>query len=478
MTGSGEVPITVSGGAGGVAASYDDLRTLALLYELLGGELSEAARRDSLEAVDGDLLASAVLSPVTFAEAESEILAATYGPRGLVSRAVLVEAHAFAFTAVVDLYRTADVAQRAAYEALGYGLGVTVGLQLLPVTLTAGVARIVVAQVDPGLAARLDHGVVALLEANPEVVQAVANGSGGVLDGLGLHPVSGPFLRALGIEGPHLTTGSAAADLGDLLFADRSGTAVPVDHAVQYAAPRGLADLVGDLATTAGAGEGAVTLQRLSGEGGDRWVVHLPGTDAFADLGSVRDMGTNLRLVAGDDTAYGQAVEQAMATAGVRPTDPVLLVGHSQGGMQAAALAGDPDFAYSVTHVVTAGAPVATTDVPDHVGVVSLENAADLVPSLDGEPNRDAASHTTVHADVRTGSLGAGTGNHGLALYAAVARAADASADPSVRSALSEMREAGFLGASSTQTFAFRAEVEECAGVDDIGTGDVIENAA
>lgn len=477
---TGEVPITVTGGAGGVAASYDDLATLGLLYALLGGELVEAARGDSLEAADGDLVLSAVLSPTTFAEAEAEILAATYGPHGLVSRAVLVEAQSFAFAAVVDLYRAADALQRAAYESLSYGLGFSLGLQVLPLTLTSGLALLVVRQADPVLAAGLDHDVVAFLEAHPEVVQTLANGAGGLLDGLGALPVSGTLLRALGIEGPHPSTGSAAADLGELLFGDRAGVAVPVRHEHPYAAPVRLEELVGDLAATAEGGDGAITVQRLVGaDGGDRWVVHLPGTDAFVDDGLVRDMGSNLELIAGDDTAYGQGIEQAMGAAGVGPNDRVLMVGHSQGGMQAAALAGDPDFPYRVTHLVTAGAPVATIDIPDHVSALSLENSADLVPALDGEPNRDRASHTTVRADLRTGSLGAGGGNHGLTLYAAVAGAADASEDPSVRAAISGMRDAGFLGATATQTFAFRIDVAVEAGRSNIGGYQrVIDNAA
>lgn len=454
---SRELPITVTGGAGGVAASYDDLAMLGRLYESLGADLTGAAWHDKAEAADGDLLLSAVLAPRTFAEAEAAILSATYGPHGLASRALLVEAQSFAFGAVVDLYRTADTLQRAAYESLSYGLGFAAGTQLVPVALTAGAAWLVMRRAVPGLGVELD--AVPWLEAHPEVVQSAVNGSGGLLDGLGRHPISGPLLAALGLDGLHLTTGSAAADLGDLLFVDHAGVAVPDPHQHPYAAPDSIQDLVRDLGTTAAGADGALTVQRLVGADGEvRWVVHLPGTDALLDDRVVRNMGANLDLIAGDDTAYGGAVAQALRDAGVDRRDAVLLVGHSQGGMQAAALAGDPALDYRITHVVTVGAPVATMDMPHDVSVLSIENSADLVPSLDGETNPDTARHTTVTGDVRTGGLGAGQGNHGLDVYTDLAAAVDDSADPSVRESISGMREAGFLGSRAGGTFGFRAE--------------------
>ncbi|WP_426242712.1 hypothetical protein [Nocardioides sp. LHG3406-4] len=481
---SGEqVPITVSGGAGGVAASYDDLALLGTLYQSVGAALSDAAWDDKLEAADGDLVLSAVLAPQTFAAAEAAILAATYGPHGLVARAVTIEAQSLAFAAVVELYRTADELQRQVYDAMSYGVGVALGVQLVPVALTGALGYLAVRQASPARAADLQQDVVAYLEAHPEVVQTFVNGGGGLLDGLGLHPVSGPFMHALGLDGPHPTTGSAADDLGQLLFGDYSGVAVPTEGDHPYAVPAGIADLIGDLATTEAHGDGAISVQRITGADGDtRWIVHLPGTDDFLDDHAIRNMGANLNLIAGDDTAYGQAVAKALEQAAVNPSDPVMMVGHSQGGMQAAALAADPGFGYHVTHVVTAGAPVATSGIPHDVTVLSLENSADVVPSLDGEDNPAGARHTTVRADVRTGSLGAGDGNHGLAVYADIAGAVDASADPSVAAAVTDMREAVFLGADGvreTSTMHFRTEIGEQLRRPDIADpASFIRNAA
>ncbi len=244
--------------------------------------------------------------------------------------------------------------------------------------------------------------------------------------------------------------------------------------------PSGVEDLIRDLATTGTGADGDITLQRLTGADGEtRWIVHLPGTDDFLDEHAIRNMGANLNLIAGDDTAYGQAIGLAMEQAGVQSDERVMMVGHSQGGMQAAALAADPDFGYRVTHVVTAGSPVATSGIPDDVSVLSLENSADVVPSLDGEDNRGDARHTTVRADERTGSLAAGGGNHGLGLYAELAAAVDASSDESVRAATADMENCGFIGPEAgrgeSQTFAFRTAHGDLLRPADIG---IIGNAA
>jgi len=143
-----------------------------------------------------------------------------------------------------------------------------------------------------------------------------------------------------------------------------------------------------------------------------------------------------------------------------------MLVGHSQGGMQAAALAGDPDFGYNVTNVVTAGSPVATSGIPDDVSMLSLENTGDLVPMLDGESNPATANHTTVQADVHSGSFGAADGqNHSLSTYGSIADAADASGDPSVVAVVESMQDNGFLNDDGepvqSQTWSYQTQQGE-----------------
>lgn len=448
--------LRVSGGAGGIDARYDDLERLGRLYADTGGRLAGWAWEDRLEAADGDLLLSGALAPASFAEAEGAILDATYGPRGLVVRAATIEAQSMCFAACVELYRTADEAQHAALEALSYGVGFGLGRQL-PGLLLGGAAGYGALRAG-GLT---DAEVLALLEDHPGAVEGLAGSGGGLLDGMAAGPLTGPVLAALGIGGFHPDTGAAADDLGDLLFGSHQGElgAHPRDEFAALDAPADLGDLLDDLGTVADGEveDGVFNLQRLDGpDGSTRWVVQLPGTDDFFSDDHVRNMGSNLDLVAGDPTAYADAVGQAMAAAGVAPDEPVLLVGHSQGGMQAAALAADPGFGYHVTDVVTAGSPVATSGVPADVTVLSLENTGDVVPLLDGEANPAAAHHTTVSADVHTGHLGAQDGqNHAVSTYGQIAAAAEASGDPSVQHVLDGLKGAGFLSDSATTSTSF-----------------------
>jgi pimeloyl-ACP methyl ester carboxylesterase len=180
-----------------------------------------------------------------------------------------------------------------------------------------------------------------------------------------------------------------------------------------------------------------------------RHIVYLPGTDDLTTLpwtqdGDVRDFAGDLHALAGDRHAYQQGILAAMHRAGIGAHEPVLLVGHSLGGMEAAAiLARGSDF--DVTHVVTAGSPTAQVDgFPAGSHVLSLEHRGDVVPLLDGSPNPDSVQQTTVIFDAGDGRGGV-VAQHEYPAYVAGAAAADASADPSVREQLHSLRAHGFL---------------------------------
>ena len=471
LAGDAGPTIRVSGGAGSIDARYDDIARLGDLYAATANRLAQAAWDDKLEAADGDLLASAILSPDTFAEAEAAILDATFGPRGLVVRAATLEAQSFCFIAVVEIYETADELQRAAMEALSYGLGYAVGYQLPGLLAAGGLLFGGLLVANPELGAVTQDELVEYLEDHPEVVETLVNGGGGLLDGLSANPLTAPVMAALGLDGFHPDTGSAADDLGELLFSDYEGEINP-DYrgpVFDHEPPRDVEDLIEDLGLTAAGDvpDGVLSIQALTdASGATSYVVQLPGTDDFVSDEAVRTMGSNLNLIAGDDTAYGDAVREAMQAAGVDPGAPVMLVGHSQGGMQAAALAADPEFGYDVTHVVTAGSPVATSGIPDDVTVLSLENTGDIVPLLDGEPNPASAHHATVQADVHSGSFGAGDGqNHALDTYESIAGSVDASNDSSLQAVVASMHEQGFLADDGepvrSQTFTYQAQTGE-----------------
>ena len=116
-----------------------------------------------------------------------------------------------------------------------------------------------------------------------------------------------------------------------------------------------------------------------------------------------------------------------MTEAGIRPHDPVLLVGHSLGGMEAASMLAHGS-GFDVTHVVTAGSPLgAVHGYPAGTHVLSLENRGDLVPLLDGRDNADTTQQVTVQFDDHETSM---IGNHGLQHYLRGAAAADGVSRP------------------------------------------------
>jgi pimeloyl-ACP methyl ester carboxylesterase len=141
---------------------------------------------------------------------------------------------------------------------------------------------------------------------------------------------------------------------------------------------------------------------------------------------------TNLRLMALEPTLRTEAVADALHRAGAGPDDPVLLMGHSQGGMLAMEAAAEfsRDGRYNVTDVITAGAPVARMPVPDHVRVLSLENAHDIVPHLDGQPNPDEPNRITVTFARQNNAIG---DNHDMfTVYRVAGHDLDAVRDPSL----------------------------------------------
>lgn len=144
---------------------------------------------------------------------------------------------------------------------------------------------------------------------------------------------------------------------------------------------------VDDLYPRRGAPEATVAVQRLVGPGeATRWMVFVPGTQSAPPAAHPWDGLTDLELVAGHPDQATQAVEAAMADAGVGPREPVVLVGHSLGGIVVTAFASSPDVTarYRIGGVVTAGAPVATFHTPPGVPVLHLETAEEVVSSTDG----------------------------------------------------------------------------------------------
>jgi hypothetical protein len=464
----------VVGGAYGLEASYDSVRALADTFDSAGNELRGWAGLGARTMADPDLVESAVLAPVTFAEAEHAVLAATTGPDGLLVESAGWETDALLVRTTVAALEATDRLVHDAIEVLDQQVGHVVGLTLgasAPVLLPALALGdgLLPAPAREEIGRELEDWVVE----HPGVVQHTVNGGGGLLDGLwdGLTPTSpgGP----LGI--PLLTpdTESAAGLLAMAYGDDGAPRVLALDGPSDSTQPADLTDLIGHLRDVARLSptadsplNGTIEIQTLGAGDDVRHIVYLPGTDDLTTLpwtqdGDVRDMATNLLLIGGRDNAYQQGILDAMARAHIGPHDPVLLVGHSQGGMEAAAiLSQGSDF--NITDVVTAGSPTAQVPgFPDGSHVLSLEHQGDVVPLLDGEDNPDSVEQVTVGFGGDGGGGGDGVvDNHGFGHYLAGAAAVDASADPSILEQLDDLRRHGFLagpdgggGHASSQVF-------------------------
>ena len=446
----------VTGGAYGIAAAYAAVRALADVFDGAGSTLRGWAGLGARVAADPALVASAPLSPATFAEAERAVLAATAGPDGVLVESVGWEADAVLVRAVVTAFEDTDRLVRAGVDALDHLVGRVVGITLgatAPALLPA--AAVAAPYMPAGTRRDLEQWVVD----HPGAVQHAVNGGGGLLEGLwdGLTPLvpGGPLGMPLLTPDTESGAGLLAAAYGE----DGTAHVFPVHDTVPGGSrpPAGVSDLVAHLGEVAALSpdpdsplNGTIEVQTLRGDAGVRHIVYLPGTDDLATLpwtqdGDVRDMGTNLLLVAGQDNAYQQGIRDAMAQAHIGPSDPVLLVGHSQGGMEAAAILSQGS-GYHVTNVVTAGSPTAHVDgFPTGSHVLSLEHRGDVVPLLDGEDNPDSVQQVTVTFDHRGEGI---VERHGYDAYVAGAAAVDTSADASVVEQLDSLRAHGFLSGS------------------------------
>lgn len=134
-------------------------------------------------------------------------------------------------------------------------------------------------------------------------------------------------------------------------------------------------------------------------------IVYLPGTrtGSFGWTTNPMDMKTNLQEISGRKSNVEIGLEKALAAAGVRSTDRVMLVGHSQGGLvaiSAAERSKTGKFPYLVEKVVTFGSPVGANYPELLPKVLSVENQVDLVPKLDLKSNPDSPNWLTLQGKV------------------------------------------------------------------------------
>jgi hypothetical protein len=424
----------VVGGVDGVAAHHQDIGVLAQHSAEIAGALAAAGAHCHAALVDPDVLASAVLDPAGVARFEAALLAALDGPGGVSGLAAGFARRAVALRTAVAGYQAVDAARQRAIDGIRWFGGYLAG-----VTAPVGVPALLAGYAVLGRQVDWEQLVIG----HPELVQVAAGAGPGLVSGLAGFPLVSDVPGAAHLVGMlYPDGGPVVTDIGP----DDGDTAAPTGFGDLMAGLHRRNELVEE-------GEpDQIDVRRITGAGGTpAWVVDIPGTKEWGPplrhTEASHDLGTNIHLMAGDPSTREAAVAEAMRRAGVGPADPVMLVGHSQGGMVAAAAARD-GFGYNVTHVLTAGAPISGMDVSDRVQVLSLENRYDLVPHLDGAANPDRPNRTTVVFEARQASVG---DNHDTGTaYLPAARALDVATDPSVQAWRDSA--APFLGGGTVQT--------------------------
>ncbi len=460
--------IEVSGGAGGTQAELDDLEAGSWVLDAMAAEVLGCAARAmatgaalpvaaavAVVARRSPHLAPAAARAAVEVEQHALQVAGPAGAGGEVAALVLL---ASAVRAVVAAYREADLAAAAVVRAAQDTVMDAVGVAAPVLLLGLGSLALLLALPPAGRAAtpgELAGMLDGMAYAMPGVVDVAAGGFDGLLRGLAVHPACAAVLAAAatraGILWPPQDERQAIAVLAqvgsmlDALDEAQPGAGVTVTALAAGAdrsahAPTGVAGLLVDAADLGGPGSpGRVRVTRVpQPDGSSAWVVQVPGTQVWgAGPGADPfDLTTDVVAMSGAATlaaaGVGMALGQAMTAAGrggaAGRDDPVLLAGHSQGGILAAALASDPDFraAHPRLQVVTAGAPIAHFPVPASVPVLSLEHVQDPVPRLDGTPNPDRPSWTTVRVDLRErGAPHSATASHGTSQYLTTAQQVD-----------------------------------------------------
>lgn len=156
----------------------------------------------------------------------------------------------------------------------------------------------------------------------------------------------------------------------------------PASTAKPVTPPQGVAGLAHRVMSPA-AGDPQIRIERYGSDEAPKWVAYISGTVDFTMTPGREsfDSTSNLHAAADGVAASERAVREALSAAGAAPSDELLLVGHSQGGLIAARLAESHDL--NVTAFMSMGGPLGSVSTGEVPGL-SIEHSDDLVPAVAG----------------------------------------------------------------------------------------------
>ncbi len=353
-----------------IVVDYEELHRLSAVWGAAARALAAQGSAVALLAAEPAIAENAVFDPLGAARVEWHLAAVVTGPHGLLSVSARLGFDALALQAVVRKEQLVDDLPVAQLGRLAEWLAVAgFRLPFAPAaTAHEGAADAV---------ALLDAAATYLAPFSESILQTFSPSERFRSDVAARRPVEvDPIL------GVSLAAIAAAEP-------DGPGRVVPSARRWSWGSspPASAATAIRRVGDLENADDALLAVQRVSaGDGSTRYVVLLPGVRTFAETPDPLDLPGALHALVDGSSAYTRCVGEALDAAGVPAGAPVLLVGHSQGGIVAMDLAGDPEFngrRVHVTHVIAAGSPVSSKTAVGATRVLSVENVNDVVPHLD-----------------------------------------------------------------------------------------------
>lgn len=212
-----------------------------------------------------------------------------------------------------------------------------------------------------------------------------------------------------------------------------------------------------------GANHGELRIDRVTAPGGERsWQVFIPGGQGFNPT-SVHSLLHAASAVDAQITPSAVMVAQALREVGAVKGEPIVITGHSHGGITGSLIANDSRLRaeFDVPLVIAAGSPIDRHEIRPDTHIISFEHIEDPIPGADGITRQLKPGLTRVErtlAESADPRLRNGQGifhSHDYPNYVNTAQIADAHPELAHMQGLLE----GIIPDGEVQTYRFRAEI-------------------